>query len=333
MKKVAIVAAVLLALLAAAVIMNATVQKKDSPQVRIMEDTDNDEIILSQSAKIDGLEKKMAQQEFDYAAIKAERDALERKSRALEEQVQYLVGRNRALDSSRNRLRNDIADLDKEIAALNEKLAQLSKEREENDAAYQAQLAEARADLEAAKNTNHEISEESKVPSSFRQNPLGQSRNIIGIKGGETDIDIEGTFALMPHWFLVADLGIIEAPDDLVEKDFPGLKADHSYMYTILFGTGLNWRMNSLQSQPNFYISTMIGPSWFRYVDDYNDEEGINTYLLWRSSVGFDMTLYKNLQFTTEISVDWIKDFEITPRVTMGLQWSFSNSWSALREK
>ena len=355
-KGVIIAAAVLLALLAAAGIMLGT-KNKDSPPVRIVDDAQdntnvtidnsgNDAIIQSQNAQIaelraqlDDLERKMAQQEFDYTALKAEKDRLEKRGADLENQNRYLRNRNSTLSDEGQKLQGDIAAQSSEIAALNAELARISKEREENEAAYQealakieeyeAQAAVTQAALDQANTPGTRTTEEGDTLSTFKTVPQGQSRNIIGIKAGESDIDIEGTFALMPHWFLMAETGIVEAPDDLVEKDFPGLKADHTYMYAILFGTGLNWRINSMQSQPNFYIGTMLGPAWFRYVDEYNDKKGINTYLLWRTSVGFDMTLYKNLQFTTEVSVDWIKDFEITPRVTIGLQYSFSNSWSA----
>lgn len=357
MKKGVITAvAIVLALIAAAGVMISTKQKEDSPQVRVMEDTmdtntnntltaANDEIIVSQNAQIaelraqiEDLEHKMAQQEFDYNALKAEKDKLERKSASLEDQNQYLRDRNNAISSSEGKLRDDVAALGTEIAALNEQLAQIEKKREENEAAYQealakieeyeAQTAAAQAALDEANTPGPRVTEEGEVVSTFKTVPAGQSRNIIGIKAGESDLDIEGAFALMPHWFLLADAGIAEVPDDLVEKEFPGLRADHAYLYSVLFGTGLNWRINTIQAQPNFYISTMIGPAWFKYKDRFNNKEGINTYLLWRSSVGFDLTLYKNLQFTTDISVDWMKDFEITPRVTLGLQWNFSNSWA-----
>lgn len=328
--------AVLLALLAAVGIMNAIGQKKDSPPVRIMEDTSSDEIILSQSAKIDELEQKIAQQEFDYAAIKAERDALEQKSAALEDQIRYLRDRNNSLKESETNLQS-------ELDAIGEKLAQLSKEREENDEAYQAalsqieeyqaQMAVTQAELEAAKTSISRTAEEGKVSSSLKLSPQGQSRNIIGVKGGESDIDIEAVFALAPHWFLILDAGIVGTPSDYIREEFPGLEADHEFMYTTLFGTGLNWRIESISLQPNFYIATMLGPAWYKYVNEYDDEEGINTHMLWRSSIGFDLVLYKNLQFTTDISLDYINKYELTPRVTVGLQWNFSNSWSALEIK
>lgn len=356
-KGVIIAAAVLLALLAAAGIVIATKQKEDSPPVRIIEDTmdnnaakngasPNDEIILSQNAQIaelraqlEDLERKMAQQEFDYTALKAEKDALERRNSDLADQNRWLRGRNNTLSSSEGKLRNDVAALGTEIAALNEQLAQLEKKREESEAAYQealarieeyeAKVASAQAALDEANSVpGTRVTEEGGLVSTFKTMPAGQSRNIIGIRAGETAWDIEGTFALMPHWFLLADAGIAEVPDNLVEEDFPGFRSDHAHMYTVLFGTGLNWRMNSLQLQPNFYIRTMLGPAWFKYKINYNDDEGINTYLLWRSSVGFDLTLYKNLQFTTDVSLDWIKDFDLKPHVTIGLQWNFSNSWA-----
>ena len=359
-KGVIIAAAVLLALLAAAGIMLGT-KNKDSPPVRIVEDaqdntnvtsdnSSNDAIIQSQNAQIaelrsqlEELERKMSQQEFDYTALKAEKDRLEKRGADLENQNRYLRTRNSTLSDEGQKLQGDIAAQNSEIAALNAELARISKEREENEAAYQealakieeyeAQAAVTQAALDQANTPGTRTTEEGDTLSTFKTVPQGQSRNIIGIKVGDSDVDIEATFALMPHWFLVADFGVAETPVDFVEEEFPGLKADHSFMYTMLFGTGLNWRINSLQPQPNFYISTMIGPAWYKYKDKVNDENGINTYLLWRSSVGFDMTLYKNLQFTTDISLDWMKGLELTPRVTVGLQWSFSNSWSLLGRK
>lgn len=349
-KGVIIAVAIALALIAAAGVVIATKQKEDSPPVRIIEDTmdtnttntvtnPNDEIILSQNAQIaelraqlEDLERKMSQQEFDYTALKAEKDKLERRNSDLAGQNSWLRGRNNALSSSESKLKDD-------IATLNEELARISKEREENETAYQealarieeyeAKMAVTQAALEEANSVpGTRVTEEGETVSTFKTVPAGQSRNIIGIKAGETDIDLEGTFAIMPHWFLLVDTGIAEVPDNLVEKDFPGLKADHAYMYTLLFGTGLNWRINSLQGQPNFYISTMLGPAWFKYNIKFNDDEGINTYLLWRSSVGFDFTLYKNLQFTADVSLDWMKDFDLKPHVTIGLQWNFSNNWA-----
>ena len=362
-KGIIIAAAVLLALLAAAGIVIATKQKDYSPPVRIIEDNmdnnmttgnitnANDELIKSQDAQIaelraqlDDLERKMAQRDFDYTAVQAERDELARKSASLEEQNRYLRNRNTSLSSSENKLKEDISSLNAEVAALNEKLEQLSREHDKDEAAYQEALArieeyEAKSAamqtaLEEANSVpGTRVREDGSVVSTFKTAPMGQSRNLIGIKAGETDIDIEGAFALMPHWFLVTEIGVVDAPDDFVETEFPGLTADHAFMFTALFGTGLNWRFNSMQGQPNFYIETMLGPAVYRYIIKNDDEKGINTYLLWRSAIGFDLTLYKNLQFTTEVGLDYIINCELTPRVTIGLQYSFSNSWALFGNK
>ncbi|MBR5926896.1 MAG: DUF481 domain-containing protein [Spirochaetia bacterium] len=229
------------------------------------------------------------------------------------------------------------------IAALNVQLDQMEKEREETEAAYQealaqieeykAQTAIAQATLDQANTPDTQAIEEGESGSAFKAAPFGQSRNIVGIKIGASDIDLEATFALMPHWFLIADIGAVETADDFVEEEFPGLSADHSFVYTAMFGAGFNWRFENIQGQPNLYIATMLGPAWYRYVYKSDDREGINTYLLWRSSVGFDLTLYKNLQFTTDLSFDYMKNYGFTPHLTVGLQWSFSNSWAAFGGK
>ena len=362
-KTVVIAAAVLLALLAAAGIVIATKQKDDSPPVRIIEEpmenntnTDiitntNDGLLQAQTsqiadlrAQIEDLERKMAQQEFDYTALKAEKDRLEKRNADLADQNSWLRGRNNDLSSSEKKLKDDIAAMNTDLAALNAELARISKEREADEAAYQealarieeyeAKVASAQAALDEANSVpGTRVTEDGRILSTFNTLPLGQSRNIIGIKAGESDIDLEAAFALMPHWFLVTEIGIIDAPDDFVRTEFPGLTADHAFMFTALFGTGLNWRVNSIPGQPNFYIETMLGPAVYRYIIKDDDERGVNTYLLWRSAIGFDLTLYKNLQFTTEVGLDYIINCELTPRVTIGLQWNFSNSWSLFGRK
>ena len=355
-KGIVIAATVLLALLSALGLLVATRQTDDSPPVRIIEDTSmnnniENEIIKSQDsqieelrAQLENLERKMAQQEFDYKALKAEKDRLERQSRDLEEQNSWLRNRNSTLSSSENELKKEVAALDSEIASLNEKLEQMSAQRDKDEAAYQealdkleeyqAKVASAQAALDGANSVpGTRVTEEGKMLSTFNTVPFGQSRNIIGIKAGESDVDLEIAFALMPHWFLVTEMGVIDAPDDFVETEFPGLTADHAFMFAALFGTGLNWRFEKLQGQPDFYIETMLGPALYRYINKTNDDKGINTYLLWRSAVGFDLTLYKNLQFTTEVALDYIINCELTPRVTIGLQYNFSNNWSLLGRK
>ena len=393
-KTLVITAAIILALLATAGIISLT-QTKDShpkeeaqqPNVRIMEE--NTQIsnpveeamqlqIAELRAQVEKLEKEKGQAEFDRSALKSEQDKLRKRIATLEDQNQYLRGRNKALSDEGLRLQGDVSSKEKdiaskateieaheaeiatheaeiadlkeqldqleqlvkeretEIAALNEQLDHAAKEREASEAAYQAALAKideynahqtvSDATLTEANTTGTRVTEKGDTVSTFGTLNAGQTRNILGIKIGGSDIDIEGTFALMPHWFLIGDLGAVEVPKDFVKDEFPGLTADHAFVYTALFGTGLNWRFNSIQSQPNIYLATMAGPAWYLYKDDNRNE--INTYLLWRSSIGFDMTLYKNLQFTTDLSVDWMKNYGFTPHLTVGLQWSFSNSWA-----
>ena len=395
MKKTLIItAAIILALLATAGIISLT-QTKDShpkeeaqqPNVRIMEE--NTQVsnpveeamqlqIAELRAQVEKLEKEKGQAEFDRSALKSEQDKLRKRIATLEDQNQYLRGRNKALSDEGLRLQGDVSSKEKdiaskateieaheaeiatheaeiadlkeqldqleqlvkeretEIAALNEQLDQAAKEREASETAYQAALAKideynahqtvSDATMTEANTTGTRVTEKGDTVSTFGTLNAGQTRNILGIKIGGSDIDIEGTFALMPHWFLIGDLGAVEVPKDFVKDEFPGLTADHAFVYTALFGTGLNWRFNSIQSQPNIYLATMAGPAWYLYKEDNRNE--INTYLLWRSSIGFDMTLYKNLQFTTDLSVDWMKNYGFTPHLTVGLQWSFSNSWA-----
>ena len=285
---------------------------------------------------IDARDKDIAAKETEIAAHKAEIAAHEAEIATLNDQIGQFDQLSKENEAKIAANEAEIAAREAEIAALNEQLDQAAKEREETEAAYQAALAKieeyevqaavSQAALEEANTPGTRVTEQGDTVSTFGTLDAGQTRNIIGVKIGGSDIDIEGTFALMPHWFLIADAGAVEVPKDFVKDEFPGLTADHAFVYTALFGTGLNWRFNSIQSQPNIYLATMAGPAWYMYKEDGKTE--INTYLLWRSSVGFDMTLYKNLQFTTDLSVDWMKDYGFTPHLTVGLQWSFSNSWA-----
>ncbi len=364
MKKGLIIAAVvLIALLAAAGVMIQRQQKEDSPPVRIIEDTEdrsissaNDALLNAQNADIEeqrarikALEDALTQHEFDYAALKAERDRLKRQSADIEEQNRVLRGRNNTLRDDYDTLKRDsdkeLADLRAQIDDLDQKLS----EQESEHIALLAQIEEYKAQqaadqaalAEANTAPSTRTTEEGETVSTFKTTPRGQSRNIVGLKIGGSDIDLEATIALMPHWFLIADLAAVETPDDFVEEEFPGLTAKHAFLYTALLGTGFNWRFNSLQPQPNFYISTMIGPAWYVYNNDtggdlykaYSGGDDYKTYLLWRTSIGFDMTLYKNLQFTTDLSFDYMKDYFFTPHLTVGLQWSFSSSWALFGKK
>ncbi len=364
-KPVIIAAAVLLALLAVAGIILAT-NKKDStpeagasqPNVRIMKETTTTSDPLEESylrqidelkSQVERLEQEKGQAEFDRTASQAEQDSLQKQLADLEEQIAYLRDRNNALNDEEQHFygviaaKNDeIVSRDEEIAALNEKIARLETERNAKDIAYQKALAQAseyresldRRDdaLTSAESTGTtHVTRKGDLVSTFNILPPGQARNILGLKFGTRDIDVEGALALLPHWFLLADIGVSQVPDDFVRDELPGYDADHAFFYEVLAGTGLNWRFNSIQCQPDFYISTMAGPAWFYYKIDGDID--MKTYLLWRSSVGFDVTLHKHLQFTGDISFDWVPDYRFTPRFTLGVLWSFSNEWAIIRKK
>ena len=349
MKKIVIAAAIVLALLTAAGVY--IINNRDSnpntdssqPNVRIMEDksqSDNpaDEALQRQldelRAQMKELEQEKGEAEFDRTALQAEQEKLKRRIAELEEQNRYLSDRNNALSDEGQYLQGEVASrddklaskdeelaaLDEQIAALNERLAQLEKEREESEAAYQEALAQANSV------PGTRVTEEGEVVSTFNTIQDGQSRNIFGFKIGDRAFDFEGTLAIMPHWFLLTSIGADEVPDDFVRDEFPGHDADHAFFYDALFGTGLNWRFNKLQGQPNFYISTMLGPAWFLYKEDGDIE--LKTYLLWRTSVGFDVTLHKHVQFTGDIGVDYVPDYGLTPRFTLGILWNFSSDWA-----
>ena len=80
-KGIIIAAAVLLALIAAAGVVIATRQKEDSPPVRIIEDTmENNTVQTAQieelRAQLEDLERRMAQQEFDIPPLKPKKTLL-----------------------------------------------------------------------------------------------------------------------------------------------------------------------------------------------------------------------------------------------------------------
>ena len=364
-KPVIIAAAVLLALLVAAGIILAT-DKKDStpeagasqPNVRIMKETTEtsdpvEESYLRQIAElksqVERLEQEKGEAEFDRAALQAEQDRLQERLADLEAQIAYLRDRNNALNDEEQHFYgviaakdDEIVSRDEEIAALNEKIARLETERNAKDIAYQKALAQASEYRESLERRDRALTQaespgqihfnrSGELVDTFKILPPGQSRNILGVKFGDRDFNLEGTIALMPHWFAAVTLGIDQTHDDFVKEEFPGYDADNAFFYDVLFGTGLNWRFNKIQSQPNFYIGTAVGPAWFLY--KYEGETDMKTYLLWRSSVGFDLTLHKHLQFTGDIGVDWVQDYGFSPRFSLGVLWSFSHDWSIFREK
>lgn len=306
-----------------------------------------DDIAAREKAAADS-EKTMADKEKEIAdrdAAIAEKDQtiadIEKEIAEKDKEIAEREGQIAAFNEKMEQLEKEQAAA---IVALNEQLDKMEKDRDTSETAYQEALArieEYKAQAAASKEpptestppetTKTQESQEPEVGPLVNELLLGQSRNTLAIKAGETDIDLAAAIAIMPHWFLLADGGAIGVPDNLVDKEFPGYENDNALMYSIMLGTGFNWRIDKLKGQPNFYISTMLGPSWFRYHLRNTGKRGTNTYLLWRSSVGFDLTLYKKLQFITDLSVDWIKDFELTPHLTVGLQWNFSDSWSMFK--
>lgn len=330
--------------------------------------------IAALKARNAALENEKAAGDFDKTALQSELDKERSRSASLEERVNQLEGQNRTLQEENGTLNDKVVLLNQTIAdngaahqaetgMLNERAAQLSQSLDEKDAAYQEEIArlnQALAEKDAAyQEAQRQLAEQGNAPVSVAQADdsgkegsasdskaaaasstriEGQARNVLGFKVGSDLVDIEGTLAIMPHWFLIASMGLVETPEDFVEDKFPGHESNHNlfsgkynFFYNILAGTGFNWRFNSLPAQPNFYISTMLGPSWFLYKDD--GDLTSKTYLLWRSSVGFDLTLYKNFLFTGDVSFDWWKDYDFTPRVALGVLWQPSPKWSLFGKK
>jgi len=364
-KPVIIAAAVLLALLIAAGIFLVK-DKNDSapsageaqPNVRIMEESTPapdfvDEELQRQIAElrtqVEKLEQEKGQAEFEKAALQAEQDKLKKQLADLEEQNQYLRSRNNSLSDEGQQFQSiiaahgeELASRDEEIARLNERMAQLEAERNASDIAYQKALAQAseyreslerrdRALAQAESPGQIHVNRRGKLVNTFNILPPGQSRNSLGIKFGNRNMNLDGSIALMPHWYLLGSLGIDQVHDDFVRDEFPGYDADNAFFYDVLLGTGLNWRFNRIQSQPNFYISTAVGPAWFLYKKDGDIE--LKSYFLWRSSVGFDLTLHKHLQFTGDIGVDWVQNYGFSPRFSLGALWSFSHDWNIIGKK
>ena len=312
---------------------------------------------------VEKLEREKGQAEFDRAALQAEQDKLKKQLADLREQNQYLRNRNDTLDDHGTQFDGIIAAKDaeiatrdgelasgraalvargEEIARLSDRVAHLEAERDRMYNAYQdaqhdiyeyrEMLRRRESALTSAETagTLH-VNREGKLVNTFNILPPGQSRNILGIRFGDRDVDLEGSIALMPHWFLLATLGIDQTHDDFVKKEFPGYDSDNAFFYDILLGTGVNWRFNKIQSQPNFYINTALGPAWFLYKQD--GETDLKSYLLWRSSVGFDLTLHKHLQFTGDVGVDWVQSAGFSARFSLGVIWSFSHDWAIVGGK
>ena len=296
-------------------------------------------------------EKDIAAKENEITEYKTALEANEAEVAALEAQIEILNGQldqlakehEAEMAAQKSELasrREAMVARGEEIARLSDRIAHLEAEKKLNYDAYQkalAQIDEYRDSLErrdraltsAETAGNLHVTRKGELVNTFNILPPGQSRNSLSIKVGDRNANIEGAIALMPHWFLLATAGGSEVPDDFVKEEVPGYDADHAFFYNVLLGTGLNWRFNKIQSQPNIHISTALGPAWFLYREDGGDIE-MKTYILWRSTLGFDLTLHKHLQFSGDIGVDWVQNYGFSPRFSLGVLWSFSHDWSII---
>ena len=250
-----------------------------------------------------------SQLKFVRKDIEAENSRLADENKALRDQNEYLRRQNVALQDENTRLNQSLA---------------------ENEAAKKDAEAGSSQAVAAFADSSKSADESAKAAGARSSS---QVRNVLGFKIGPDILDIEATLAILPHWFLIANAGMVETPEDFVEDKFPGHSTNHNifsgkynYLFDVMGGMGFNWQFNSLPAQPNLYLSTMIGPAWFMYKED--GDLTFKRYLLWRTSLGFDLTIYKDLLFTTDIGFDWMKDYDFTPRLAVGFLWRYSRNWS-----
>ena len=253
-----------------------------------------------------------SQLKFVRKDIESENSRLADENKALRDQNEYLKKQNVALQDENTRLNQNLAE------------NKAAKKDAEAGSAQAVALADSPESADGARAAD--------VKSS------SQVRNVLGFKIGPDMLDIEATLAILPHWFLIVNAGMVETPEDFVEDKFPGHSTNHNifsgkynYLFDVMGGMGFNWQFNSLPAQPNLYLSTMIGPAWFMYKED--GDLTFKQYLLWRTSLGFDLTIYKDLLFTTDIAFDWMKDYDFTPRLAVGFLYRYSSRWSLFCKK
>ena len=324
-----------------------TTPSDNHPVEKIMQPVAFDDSALKQ--EIADLKEQIGELQNENGQLKsAQKNADAQKSR-LSDENKNLMEQNKALQEENSAYGEKVALLNQTIAtndaAHQEEIARLNKALAEKDASYQAAQkqfeeqsqksssapASALADSGSGKVQDSEDKTTSKAASSARVE--SQVRNVLGFKIGPDMLDIEATIAILPHWFLIANAGMVETPEDFVEDKFPGYSTNHNifsgkynYLFDVMGGMGLNWQFNSLPAQPNLYLSTMLGPAWFMYKED--GDLTSKMYYLWRTSVGFDLTIYKDLLFTTDIGFDWMEDYDFTPRLAVGFLWRYSQNWS-----
>lgn len=320
--------------------------------------------IATLKAQNAALAKEKADWDFDYAALQSELEKAKVQAEELENQVRQLDDHNKALQDENGALNDEVVLLNQTIAEkevayqeekviLEEKVIELSQAFEEKEAEAQEEIARLSQVLEAngiavpGKEAGQvaggqdaaavaggqdaaAVADGQDAAAVAAKKSNSQVRNVIGVKFGPDMVDLEATFAIMPHVFLIASAGMAGTPEHYVEDEFPGYVSNndlfsgkYNFFYDALGGLGFNWQFNSLPAQPNVYLSTMVGPAWFLYKED--GDLTSNTHLLWRTSLGFDMTIYKNILFTADLGVDWMKDYDFTPRLAIGVLWKYSN--------
>lgn len=333
--------------------------------------------IASLKAQNAALANEKSARDFDYAALQSEYDKLKQQNANLEEQNKALSQQNSNLAEENSRLKNEIAQLNQAqgstavaaggvVASEGGAGSGASEVADASGASKAPGMGEAAEGAEGgvAESTDGtggalasgEAAEGAQVAGTAEageevasadgkakkekkdKGEPGQVRNVLGFKVGPDMIDVEGTLAVMPHVFLIANMGLVETPEDFVEDKFPGHTSNHNifsgkynFLYDVMGGLGFNWQFNKLPAQPNVYLSSMLGPAWFLYKED--DDFKSKMYLLWRTSVGFDLTIYKDLLFTTDIGFDWMKDYDFTPRLAVGLLYRYNRQWSIFGRK
>lgn len=279
---------------------------------------------------------KYAQKDVD-----AQKARLADENKALLDQNEYLKKQNATLQYENTQLKQSLAESESAKQGLEKQLANASSEPEKTQKVQQAEETRPVQAVVLADNDSSDSKKDVAAPATSQATAVkssSQVRNVLGFKIGPDLLDIEATLAIMPHWFLIVNAGMVETPVDFVEDKFPGHKSNrnifsgkYNFLYDVMGGMGLNWQFNSLPAQPNLYLSTMLGPAWFMYKED--GDLTSKMYLLWRTSVGFDLTIYKDLLFTTDIGFDWMEDYDFTPRLAVGFLWRYSQDWSLFGRK
>lgn len=161
----------------------------------------------------------------------------------------------------------------------------------------------------------------------------GQTRNTMAVKISNCEFDIAGTIALLDHWYLYASVGGTDMPDKFMDREFPDRECDQEFLYNALFGMGFNWRLGNSRfagSPFNLFVGAMAGPAICHYKADGSFRD--RGYFMARVTVGADIPIYRGWGLTADFSLDRVKDFELAPRYSVGLQYSFRD-WGIFRRQ